>query len=615
MDRTVPKTGSEEIELYLRTIYSLLRSTHAVQLDALIEAHVAMNSSLHVNARQPGLDASALFYAVMRLPACIADVNLVVMGQTDRVFRDYGYEDVSEWESVTAPGRRRRTLYDGKGTLAVYIASQSDIDDLIPTLVAYQIEWNKLYPLLQSVSAQATLAAYAADRTLSRTAELARVLGITPDELSRLQEAWGPQMSATLQKIARGPKKFAVRLLAGTFVNYQRATSTWWLNVRQKVEPVVFEDRPAYFVSSNIHAIPNLLSGFALHEEEAIFEYVLQANDPALTAEYDYVRVREELNNKNNFLYYALRRYASRPEVDARRSEAERAVGIRRVPSAHGFDIEAQVIELNKLDLDAMDPRLICCSEAEMRRLRDSDAVIINIDYPLGMAAYHVMAKISQYVTQMQGIYVIGKAATLNARIGDVMLANVIYDEHSQNSYLFGNCFTAADILPYLTMSSVLDNQKGVTVRGTFLQNARYMDVFYREGYTIVEMEAGPYLSAIYEMVRAQRHPINEIVNLYIAPFDVGFLHYASDTPMSKGRNLGAVRLSYPGTEPTYATAIATLRRIFSVELARLRQLPSRAEQRTENPSLQDEGGSNGSLSGDPDQPVGAPVHGSPGQP
>jgi hypothetical protein len=130
---------------------------------------------------------------------------------------------------------------------------------------------------------------------------------------------------------------------------------------------------------------------------------------------------------------------------------------------------------------------------------------------------------------------VIGKAATLNARIGDVMIANVIYDEHSQNSYLFGNSFTAADIIPYLTLSSVLDNQKAVSVRGTFLQNVRYMDVFYREGYSIVEMEAGPYLSAVYEMVRAPRHPVDEIVNLYIAPFDLGLLHYASDTPMSKG--------------------------------------------------------------------------------
>jgi hypothetical protein len=39
-------------------------------------------------------------------------------------------------------------------------------------------------------------------------------------------------------------------------------------------------------------------------------------------------------------------------------------------------------------------------------------------------------------------------------------------------------------------------------VWGTFLQNATVMDVIYREGYTDIEMEAGPYLSAIYELFR-----------------------------------------------------------------------------------------------------------------
>jgi hypothetical protein len=599
MDRTVPKTGSEEIELYIRTYYSLLRSSHAVQLDALVEAHLTMNSTLHVHARQPAPDASALFYSLMRLPPCMASVSLVVMGQTEKVFHQHGYSEVESWPPVAARARRRRMAYDGEHTLAVYIASRSDIDDMIPMLVAYQIEWNKLHTILQSVSVQASMAAYSADSTLSRTSDLARTMGITPDDLSRLQDAWGSDMIPTLQQIAAAPKRFSVQLLAGTYINYQRATSDWWRNVRHSVRPVRVEERPVYFVSSNVHAIPNLLSGFALHEEDRIFEFIKQAGDPGLTAEYDYMRVRDELNNKNNFLYYALRHYANVPEVNERRRAAEQEVGVTRVPSRHGFDIEAQVVELNKLDPARMDSRLLCCSEEEMQRLRDSDALIVNIDYPLGMAAYHVMAKISQYVTQMQGIYIIGKAATLNARIGDVMIANVNYDEHSQNSYLFGNCFSASDLIPYLTLSSVLDNQKVVTVRGTFLQNARYMDVFYREGYSIVEMEAGPYLSAAYEMVRAQRHPVDEIVNLYIAPFDIGLLYYASDTPMSKGRNLGAGRLSYIGAEPTYATAIATLRRIFRVELERLGR--RRASQATTQDHIAVQGEGDGSLHRDQD--------------
>ena len=122
---------------------------------------------------------------------------------------------------------------------------------------------------------------------------------------------------------------------------------------------------------------------------------------------------------------------------------------------------------------------------------------------------------------------------------------------------------------PYLVYGAVLDNQKAITVRGTFLQNRRYMGVFYDEGYTDIEMEAGPYLSAVYEAMRPRRYPRDEIVNLYPITFDVGVIHYASDTPFSKGQNLGAQNLSYFGMDPTYAATIATLRRILEQECAR----------------------------------------------
>jgi hypothetical protein len=163
-----------------------------------------------------------------------------------------------------------------------------------------------------------------------------------------------------------------------------------------------------------------------------------------------------------------------------------------------------------------------------------------------------------------------GKAASLNGVRGDVILPNVVYDEHSRNTYLLNNNFTASDIAPWLNYGTVLDNQKAVSVMGTYLQNATVMDVIYREGYTDVEMEAGPYLSAVYELFRPQRHPVNEIVNLTKLPFDLGVLHYVSDTPLSKGRNLGAGSLSYYGMDSTYAVSIAILRRIFSLENERL---------------------------------------------
>jgi hypothetical protein len=97
------------------------------------------------------------------------------------------------------------------------------------------------------------------------------------------------------------------------------------------------------------------------------------------------------------------------------------------------------------------------------------------------------------------------------------------------------------------------------------------MSVFYGEGYTVMEMETGPYLSAVNEVVSPRRHPEDEIVNLAATvPFDVGVLHYASDTPYSRRQSLLSKSLSFFGVEATYACMSTILRRIFTQEIARL---------------------------------------------
>jgi hypothetical protein len=124
----------------------------------------------------------------------------------------------------------------------------------------------------------------------------------------------------------------------------------------------------------------------------------------------------------------------------------------------------------------------------------------------------------------------------------------------------------------------VFDNQKAVTVRGTFLQNKDFVSVFYKEGYTDIEMETGPYLSGVYEDIYPRRYPINEIVNLFInAPYDIGVIHYASDTPYSRRQTLLSKSLSYFGVAATYAATIAILRQILSKEVMTLRGLGKRS--------------------------------------
>ena len=566
MDRTVPQTGSEEIELYIRTYYSLLRSTTDVRIQSLEEVHANMGSSLHAMARSALPDFSALIYSSLRLPPQIVDVQRVVLGQSKAGFSRGGLGDIENWEPAPAAARRRRSFYDGKGTLACYIASRSDIDDMVPILTALQIEWNKLHNLLRGEQVRVFM--QDPPDTEEGLMVLASGIGVEIEELSRLRSAWGDLFWPRLEAIAKKPKRFEIRLLAGSLNDYRKATQIWWSYVEQALPSLI--DRPVYFVSSNAHSMVNLFSGFALRHQDELLEYIRRPECDDLLHEWQDIEDRQVPSSRENFLYYVLKKYVRTKYGKAARkarAEVEREAGVIRIPSEHAFDVEVQLFELNQIRPDWVDPRL---SGDDVDVLKKCDAVIVNIDYPLGEAAYIILAHIAARVGDLRGVYMTGKAATLNGVIGDVMIPSVIHDEHSQNTFIFQNCFGAGDILEDLVYSTVLDNQKAVSVRGTFLQTPQYMDVFYREGYTDIEMEAGPYLSAVYELFRPKRYPTNEIANLYGLPFDLGILHYASDTPLGKDINLGGGSLSYFGMDPTYATSVAILRRIFSQEADRI---------------------------------------------
>src|SRR2546426_12820548 len=117
---------------------------------------------------------SAFIYSVLRLPTSIIHCDLVLLGQSEQVFLQQGFH-VDTWEAVTAPARRRKWFYDGKDTLAAYVASVRDTDDIVPILVAFQIEWNKIYYLLQPDPTTLQLLETRMDRTSPVFAEISKL--------------------------------------------------------------------------------------------------------------------------------------------------------------------------------------------------------------------------------------------------------------------------------------------------------------------------------------------------------------------------------------------------------------------------------------------------------
>jgi hypothetical protein len=544
---------SDEVELYQRTYTTLLRSSGETHLRVLESSHRAMGSSLHPLAGSDELDLGAFIYAIRRLPDGIIGAELVVMGQDVEDLTANGIP-VDDWTFAEAPARRRRWYDSGAGTLAVLMASASDVDDLVPTLVAFQIEWNKMRVKLRA-------AGLSRDDQVPKDV-LSRELGGSREDWSRLRDAWGESFGERMRLIEDQRLSLRVRMLGGTNSGYSRLTRRWWGPVSARLT----DDAPLYFVSSNTHSVVNIVTGLARERESELVAFVeTMGENDLLRQELTAFREGRTEGSWENFLYFVARPYFSSRGADgaAERRAAELQKGVTHLRSKTALRVPAQVIPLAALDPAALDPRL---GDVDAEALAASEAVIVNIDYPLGVGAYNILREVTVDRTALRGVYVLGKAATLNADVGDVMISSVVHDEHSGSTYWLDNAFSVNDLAADLRFGTGLDNQRAVTVKSTFLQNRSYLDFYYREAFTVVEMEAGPYCNAIYEISDADRYPIGEAVNFSKLPVDLGIIHYASDTPYTQARTLGAQGLSYYGLDSTYASCLAIVRRILRLE-------------------------------------------------
>ena len=209
---------------------------------------------------------------------------------------------IDGWQEVDAPARRRRWYDGGDGTHAVLIASASDVDDLIPTLVAFQIEWNKL-------RVRQRAAGWPPDHDPTNE-ECAEALGGTSEDWARLREAWGERFMPRLQLIAERRMNMRLRMLGGTQVGYARMTRRWWPPVHDALAEQQLTDRPMYFVSSNTHSLVNIVTGVARERESALVEFVEKMpEDDILRTELDAFREGRTEGSWENFLYFVARLY------------------------------------------------------------------------------------------------------------------------------------------------------------------------------------------------------------------------------------------------------------------------------------------------------------------
>ena len=181
---------------------------------------------------------------------------------------------IQDWEPVEAPARRRRWFDSHEGTMAVLLASTSDLDDVIPTLVAYQVEWNKLHAILRSTDRP--------EGDELDPAACAEAYGGNAEDWIRVREAWG-DLSTFLDEVRGRKLNLRIRMLGGSQAGYARMTRRWWRPVRTAMEEQGLGERPVYFVSSNPHSMVNLVTPTARSGEAEIVRFI-EEHGPAVPA-------------------------------------------------------------------------------------------------------------------------------------------------------------------------------------------------------------------------------------------------------------------------------------------------------------------------------------------
>lgn len=538
----------EKTSIFVKAFRSFLRAEGKMKIDQIINLYIDMQPSLHKNAGSTEIDMEAFMYSFLRLPTEIHSVQKIILSQTDDIFIREGYT-IESWEEVSASARRRKMYFDKNGKLAVFINSVTDLDDIVCLLTAYQIEWNKMHTLLK-------------EKKSHSIEQSVRSLGISLENWNRIKRIWGDKSEYWLQMIASKQIQFEVILLRGSYVDYKKAAQRWLENILEHTRYKDIRSRPLYFVSSNTHSLVNNMTGWVHKLEQELIDFLKQKHMTQFLEYWKLIETGEHPGSKENFLWYILKKYeAVHPEIKKKRQEYEKNLGIDFIEAEHYLDINAQVISLKDLSSKGLEKKL----EGSVGVLKNSEGLVLNIDYPLGAGAYMVLSTILQNVTNLKGIYILGKASFLHANLGDIALPNNVYDTYSGNSFIFSNAFNK-NYFEEFKSGSILTNQKAVSSKGTLLHPLETVQEYFKNDYTIIEMENGPYLNAIYEMVHFHRYPIEETVSMLNPPLDIGIIHYASDTPFTKAVTLGTRNLGYEGVEATYVSSLTILKRIIEVE-------------------------------------------------
>jgi hypothetical protein len=548
---------NQDTELFIKLYRSFLSSGGTLEIEQLISPYIDMKPFLHQKAGLGEIDSGAFIYSLLRLPNEIYKVKEIILAQSIQILKREGY-DTQSWIELSAPARRRKMYFDGNNKLYVIINSVTDVDDLVCLLTAFQIEWNKLRNSLLFLK-EPEFEKILNSRNFGYVNRFTKIDNTLWQKLYKiLKENFEP----TIRKVREFNVEFKVKLLRGSYIDYVNSTQEWFENIVKKTQYSDFKEKPIYFVSSNTHSIVNNITGFVNSIEADLIKFMEENKMDDLLNYYNSINLGKLPGSKENLLWYVLKKYeAVNPNIKKQRLQRELELGIDSIEAKQVMDVNVQIIKVNKLNKSHLPDKI----RANLDFLETSEAIIFNIDYPLGFGAYMILSTLLRNIQNIKGVYILGKASFLNGKLGDIALPTRVFDDHTKNTFVIKNAFTKEHFSEF-EAGSLLSDQHALSTKGTLLHPEETMKGYFIDGYTVIEMENGPYLNALYETIYYDRYPENTLRDMLKSHIDLGIIHYASDTPFTKSVTLGTRSLGYDGIEATYVSSLAILRRIIEME-------------------------------------------------
>ncbi len=490
------QTGKEAIQLHLRTYRSALRSSKEINVSTLIPTYLKMNPLLHEKAQESDQIDIAAFLYAINRLPKEILQSKKLVIGQTKEIFKEKGYDLRQWQEVEAPRRKRKSYFNPEAK---------------------------------------TLACFAS--SISDVDDIVNLLIALEIELNKAQDLGKRKIKK--YQLPKEVPDLKIKLLAGTWVNFSKTAQNWWQRITDKSKKQFnLTTKPTIFISSNNHSLINLLDNFCLEHKEEIYQVAKKEYPEIIEA----VKKSELENTK--YATYFLSQFAFQADQDLwqEKINREKEMGIFRIAPNTNLELETQLIP------------------GEILNEKLNNYSIINIEYPLGFSSFHILEEIFENTQEMRAVYILGKAAALNTKTGDILIPKVIFDEHTQNTYMIKNSFNNNFDYQF-SSGSILDNQKLVSVLGTFLENKGLFDLYSKKGFNIIEMEAGPYLGAITQATYPESVPQDTIVDLNQPPMDLGLLYYSSDNPYILDKSLGEV-LGLNGIEATYLSTQAIIDRI-----------------------------------------------------